>query len=60
MRGIVNIALGWKEEGINVLEKFNDDVMKLGIGDNSIIVSENSGNTSTAENLRRKKARILS
>jgi len=60
LRGIVNIALGWKEEGINVLEKFNDDVMKLGIGDNSIIVSENSGNTSTAENLRRKKARILS
>jgi len=60
LRGIVNIALGWKEEGINVLEKFNDDVMKLGLGDNSIIVSENSGNTSTAENLRRKKARILS
>ncbi len=60
MKGIVNIALGRKEEGINVLEKFNDDVMKLGLGDNSIIVSENSGNTSTAENLRRKKARILS
>ena len=34
MKGIVNIALGRKEEGINVLEKFNEDVMKLGLGDN--------------------------
>jgi len=41
LKGIVNIALGRKEEGISVLEKFNDDVVKLGLGDNSIIVSEN-------------------
>ncbi len=60
MKGIVNIALGRKEEGINVLEKFNEDVIKLGLGDNLIIVSENSGHASTAENLRRKKARELS
>jgi hypothetical protein len=45
MEGIINIALGEKEEGLRILEKYNDDQKQ------STLVNDPS------ENLRRRRAR---